>query len=327
MRRRHSEWRLLRRQSGGRATARRVGPAEREFHRPCPGLRHGQGFSGSRDRREVAERSGAFDVGRPIDLRAGRHVGLSDLHLPESCRCGRLHSRRKPGKVGRQRSRRRLGRRARQHRRYGSVGSRRSRGFRRHRGRCDRVCRRRQHRPRRQQCQRVDIALRIARHAHPEVHEGRVALHITARADRPNGGALLQRRAARNPDRAEMDKRRREPGRRLDRDRLPAAWDRARERDDTVRRREHGRAAGGTEVDATVLAGCVRVGSIEQEGPEHRPFDGPRPASRGRHRQRAGAHDQDSESPHNSSFVARFENDVTVTRPLAVVNTGYKVRR
>jgi hypothetical protein len=190
-----------------------------------------------------------------------------------------------------------------------------------------RTGRRRWGNPRGEQCQRVDIALRIAGHAHPEVDIGLVALHVATRTDRPDGGSFLHERAAHDADRAKVDERRRECGRRLDRDSLPAARDGARERDDAVRRGENGRAGRSTEVDAAVLATCIRVGSIEREGPKHRPLDGPSPALRGRHRQRAGAHDQDNESPHNSSFVARFENETTVTRPLSVVNTGYKVRR
>jgi hypothetical protein len=60
-------------------------------------------------------------------------------------------------------------------------------------------------------------------------------------------------------DRSEVQQRRRVAERRLDRDRLAAARDRADERDSAGGRRSHGRPVGRGDVDAPVLTGRVRV--------------------------------------------------------------------
>ena len=138
-----------------------------------------------------------------------------------------------------------------------------------------RLCARR----RRQQCQRIDITLGLARHAHAEVD---VRLRAVRGADRADERcALRNRRASRHGDRAEMQQRRRVSERRLDRDGLPAGWHGAGKGHDAVDRCPHRCALVAADVDATVLSTGVWMRGIEQERPQHRPVGRPRPRLRG----------------------------------------------
>jgi hypothetical protein len=71
-----------------------------------------------------------------------------------------------------------------------------------------RVCRRRSHRPCRQQRQRIDVTLRVACRADAEVHVRLDVIGNTARTDCADERSLGHLRAARNGDRAEVEQRR-----------------------------------------------------------------------------------------------------------------------
>ena len=95
--------------------------------------------------------------------------------------------------------------------------------------------------------------------------------HLTD--DRPLG----DRAAARDADRAELEQRHCVPVRRLDRQGAPASGDGAGEGDRAGRRRADGTPGGRADVDASVLAGRVRV--LRQcERPQDRTFGRPGPA-------------------------------------------------
>ena len=70
----------------------------------------------------------------------------------------------------------------------------------------------------------------------------------------------------------------------LDRDRLPAARDRAGERYDAFGGRQHRGTLGRADIDAAVLPRGVWVSTVERERAQHRPVDGPRPGVRNGHR-------------------------------------------
>jgi hypothetical protein len=132
---------------------------------------------------------------------------------------------------------------------------------------CDRRRARRRPPAGRQQGQGIDVALRIARHAHAEVHVRLRQFDDTARADRSHHRRFSHERAARHPDRPEVDERRRVTGRRLDRHRLPAGRHRPGKGHHTLRGGEHRAAARRAKVDAAVLAACVRVRVVERKRP------------------------------------------------------------
>jgi hypothetical protein len=118
-------------------------------------------------------------------------------------------------------------------------------------------------RPRRQQTQRIDVALVLEGDAHAEIHERLGDIDHAAWTDRPDDSTLLDERALLDTDRAEMDERSGVAERRLDRDRLPACRHRARERDDALRRRQHVCPRRRPEVDAAVLPGGVGMRAVE----------------------------------------------------------------
>ena len=157
--------------------------------------------------------------------------------------------------------------------------------------------------PRRQQGQRIDVALWIARDARAEVHVRIGQVDDTARTDCPDHRRFSHERAARHPDRPEMDERGRVSKRRLDRHRLPARRNRPREGHHTLYGGEHRAAAGRAKVDTSVLAARVRVRVVKPERPQHGAVDGPRPGLRIRGGERTRANDQDRKSPHYSSLL------------------------
>ena len=103
-----------------------------------------------------------------------------------------------------------------------------------------------------QKPQRVDVTLRVRGRADAEVDE-----RVPSRRADPR--SLADVCIAGHRDRSEVQQRRRVAERRLDRDRLAAARDRADERDSAGGRRSHGRPVGRGDVDAPVLTGRVRV--------------------------------------------------------------------
>ncbi len=117
-------------------------------------------------------------------------------------------------------------------------------------------------------------------------------------ADSPDDGSFGDLVAAHDVGRAQLQQRDRVTVRRLDRDRTPAARNRAGERNGAGSRRAHGGPDLGADVDAAVLATCVRV-VAERERAQDRPVTRPRPGLCGR---RDGERRQDDRgnqlSPH-----------------------------
>ena len=85
--------------------------------------------------------------------------------------------------------------------------------------------------------------------------------------------------------RPQVKQRRRVSVASLDRDRAPAAGNRAGEGNASIDRRKHGRTERPLDVDTAVLAGLERELGIEDVRAEHRPGQRPRPGLR-----RAGEH-------------------------------------
>jgi hypothetical protein len=157
--------------------------------------------------------------------------------------------------------------------------------------------------PRRQQGERVDVTLWIARLAQAEVD---VRLRMGRHARRPDSSddrSLPHECPARDADGPEMQERCRVTERRLDREALPARRNRPCERDDTLGRCNDRRTGRRTEVDAAVLAAGVRMGPIERERSQHGTVDRPGPGLRDRYGQHEYTDDQESETPHDSSLL------------------------
>ena len=133
---------------------------------------------------------------------------------------------------------------------------------------------------RRQEGQRIDVALRIACDARAEVHVRIGQVDDPARTDCPHHRRFSHERAARHSDRPEVDERGRVSKRRLDRHRLPTRRDSSGEGHHTLYGGEHRTAAGRAKVDTSVLAARVRMRVVEPEGAQHRAVDGPRPGLR-----------------------------------------------
>jgi len=132
----------------------------------------------------------------------------------------------------------------------------------------------------RQERERVEVALGIGGRADAEVDVWPVVLGRPARTDRRDDRPFRHRRALRDPERAEVRERDGEPTRRLDRDRLAARRNRARERHDAAHGREHRRAGRCTDVDAAMLPARIRLRPVEGERLQDRPGDGPGPGTR-----------------------------------------------
>jgi hypothetical protein len=184
---------------------------------------------------------------------------------------GRLHHRRAPMGWRHQHSaaRRLVGTRLRLRRSWRSCRRRRHRDRSRRRWRrghcggngrrCRRPSRGKRLRGRRQEEQRVEVALGVGGQAYAEVHVRHCLLGDAADAGGADGLALADGRAPPNRQRAEMQQRHGVPVRRLDRERAPAGRHCAREGDDPGRGRGHRCAWRGTHVDAAVEARDVRV--------------------------------------------------------------------
>jgi hypothetical protein len=219
------------------------------------------------DRRKVAvlRRSGL----RAGDGRAG-HLGAPGAHAARA----RLRGRPNDGGGGRA------------HRRRGLRGRRPSRS-RRCRGSEHRSQDRRRFGPgrhcrsgsrrRREEEQRVEVPLGIGDTADAEVHVGDVELRHAARADGPDHVALSHGRSAGDPQRPQVEQRRRVPVGRCDRKRLAAGRHGAREGDRPARGSDHRRSRRRTDVDAAMESARVRVGA-EAERAQDWPLHRPRPA-------------------------------------------------
>jgi hypothetical protein len=159
---------------------------------------------------------------------------------------------------------------------------------------------------RRQQGQRIDIPLRIARRARAEVDVRLRQIDHAARPDRPDDRAFRHDRTAHHRDRPEVHERGGVAERRLDRHRLAAGRHRPCERDHSLRRGAHRAAARSAEIDAAMLAACVGMRVVEHKRPQHRTVDGPRPSAGIGDRERTRADDQDRKSPHSSPPCCQF---------------------
>lgn len=166
-------------------------------------------------------------------------------------------------------------------------GRRRS-GHRRLGHRRRRWCRR----PRRQQAQRVDIAVRVGGDANTEVDVWLRGDGVAALADRAHLSSLGHRVAPRNARRAELQQRDGVAVVGGDRDHVATAGHDAGERDASRGRRHDGAAELCADVDAPVLACGVRVGA-DGEGPQHGSFGRPGPGERARCESHARKHDGD----------------------------------
>ncbi len=163
--------------------------------------------------------------------------------------------------------------------------------------------------PRRQQPQRVDVALLVARRTDAEVHIRLCVFGDAARTDAADDRAFADARAPRDRDRPEMQERSGVAERCLDGNCLAAGRHRARERHHPFDRRQHLCARLGAEVDAAMLARRVRMCSVERKRAQYRTVDRPGPRLCRRNWQRQRADDQNSETPHDfSSSVVRFVN-------------------
>jgi hypothetical protein len=158
---------------------------------------------------------------------------------------------------------------------------------------------------RRQERQRVDVALILVCETKAEIDEGLGQVGDAARADRPDDRGLRHMRAVLDADRAEVKERRGVAGRSFDRNGLAAARHGACEGHDALGRGADVRARGCTEVDSAVLSRCIRVRAVERERPKNLAVDrpGPGPCGGRRHDERAEREDSDS-TKHDASLLS-----------------------
>jgi hypothetical protein len=200
---------------------------------------------------------------------------------------------------------------------HGSIG--RS-GRRRERGR-----RRRPHRlrrcrggSRRQQRQRIDVALGIIRAPDPEVDVRNVHLHVARRPDRPDWLGLGDAVAGAHGDRAEMEQRYGIAVRRPDRHGAAIPGQPAGERHLSGGGCANGGAGGAAHVDPAVTV-LVVFGAAEVETAQQRSVRGPAPGS-GRSRCDQCDHDQHRCCP------SRQHHRPNLAGRSAVVKIGYRDR-
>ena len=236
----------------------------------------------------AARRRGGAKAGVGPDLRRSDRDGRRSLSRRWSSRL-RRHGRRHG--IGRGRSRRRLrrldgnrDRRLRMQMRMGYGRRRRADlsrlrrcpGAGRSAGRIDRCTHRKQRLG-------VHVALLVGRDADAEVDVRLRPVGLAARADGGHGRPLGDRIALANPNRAEMLQRHGVTVRSADRERPAALRHGSGKRDRAGRRSPHVRAQIAGDVDAAMLAACVRI-APEDERTEDTPVDRPRPGlGGGRH--------------------------------------------
>jgi hypothetical protein len=167
-------------------------------------------------------------------------------------------------------------------------------------------------RDRRQEQQRVEVALRVCRPADAQVEVRHRQLRDAARPDRGDRIALGDQRAPSDTQRPEMQQRHRVAVGRLDRQRLAPGRHRAGERDGSSGRRDHRRALRSTDVDPAMLAAFVRV-VAEAELAQHRPVHGPCPATRARGREQGRCGRTEQEPSHESTdLLPSLQTEATV---------------
>ena len=218
-------------------------------------------------------RFGLRGLRRRVDWR--RRFGLNRRHVLR-----RRRRRRRSGRCGRRVSRGLRG---------GALLRRTCRG-RRWRGEClghRRGIRRVGSAARREERERVEIAVRIRRQADAEVEVRHRLLGLAGGADRADRLPLGHRSVLGHTDRAQVNERDGVPVVGLDRDAEPVRRHRARERDPAGPWSERRLAGAAADVDPAMLPAGVRV-IAEPEGLEHRSGYRPRPRGRrGRDGERA----------------------------------------
>lgn len=129
----------------------------------------------------------------------------------------------------------------------------------------------------RQQRERIDVALFVTCHANAQVDVRHVELRRSVRPDRPDRRRLVDACAGTKRQRAEVRQRDGVSVARPDAERQPVSGRRSRERDDSSGRRDNRAAGGPADVDATALAGGIRMRTVERERPQDCPAGRPRP--------------------------------------------------
>jgi hypothetical protein len=131
-------------------------------------------------------------------------------------------------------------------------------------------------RPRRQEEQRVEVAVLLGRQPDAEMDVRHGRLRIPGRADRADPLAFLDSGVPLHPSRAEMDERDGVAVVGLNGHGQAARRDRAHEGNRACSGRQDCLAAVAADVDAAVLSGCIGVGT-EAEWGQQRAGRGPRP--------------------------------------------------
>ena len=108
------------------------------------------------------------------------------------------------------------------------------------------------------------------------------ALGVSARADRADDLTLAEGRPGSDRNRSQVDERHGVSVLGADRQTAAGMRNLAGEGHDPGHRSAHVGAGLGADVDSAVLSASVRVVAGD-EGPEHRPLDGPAPPGRARH--------------------------------------------
>jgi hypothetical protein len=178
--------------------------------------------------------------------------------------------------------------------------------------------RRRSGRQRRQQPERIDIAVRLIGLADAEIH-----VRFARVSDRRDDVSLAHRQPPGDRGRTEALQRHGVPVGGANRDRLSAGRNGAGEADRSGCRRMHRRPGGSADVDAAVLAAGVGV-VTKDEWSKHRPVDGPGPGERGLHAdlERDEDRKQKGEDFHRRSLlVVKFVNENERNRAAAALST------
>jgi hypothetical protein len=177
--------------------------------------------------------------------------------------------------------------------------------------------------PRREQGQRIEIAVRLRGQANAEMDVRLVVLGLPVRPDGADDVALPQRRADTHADRTQVQKRDRVAVLGADRHRAPRGRNRSSEADHTGCRRANLGTIGGADVHAPMLTAEVRV-VLSRECTKNGSIHRPAPGSGRRCKHEPG---QCADGNDNLEPVATFDNHTrTVTGRSAVVKFGYSGR-
>jgi hypothetical protein len=277
-----------------------------------------------------AQRTGRARVfdGRPLAT-APRRTGDRTNRRPALARTGREgHPHRPRPRAGSCQHPARHGRTCRRGRHRGRLfacahGLRHlGRGAARRRSRRRNRCGLRRSDPRRQQCERIEITVRLRCHAHSEMDVRLGMLGVAARTDRADHVPFRDRRRHPNPDRPELDERHREAVRGTNRQRESRPRHEPRKADAAGGRGAYVGPRRRRDVDAAMLA--ARVGIVRRlEAAQHLSADRPRPCAC---RRRSSEREHDDAEEQKLAAVARFENHSSRTVPgrSAVVKPGYR---